>query len=67
MKYKEANGTFLYPITSRVGMAHNNDHLKYRGRIYAENPKVLRKQPNKADFEEYEYLRSQAPDFDAFE
>lgn len=66
MKYKDTNSIFLYPITSRVGMAHYNDHLKYRRRIYAENPKVLRKQPNKADFEEYIYLKTQAPDFDAF-
>lgn len=66
MDYKERNGIFLYPITSRVGMAHYNDHLKFRGRIYAENPRTLRKQPSKIDYEEYVYLKEQAPDFDIF-
>ena len=66
MDYKGKNGIFLYPITSHVGMAHYNDHLKYRGRIYAENPRVLRKQPNQKDYEEYVYLKGQAPDFEMF-
>lgn len=66
MDFKEKDGIFLYPITSRVGMAHYNDHLKYRGRIYAENPRVLRKQPSKKDYEEYIYLKDQSPDFEMF-
>ena len=47
-------------------MAHYNDHLKYRGQIYAENPRGLRKQPNQKDYEEYVYLKDQVPDFEMF-
>lgn len=56
-------GIYLYPITTQSGWSHYYDHLKYRSRIYAEHPPVLRKTPTINDYEEYMALKSMAPGF----
>lgn len=56
-------GNYIYPITTQGGQSHYYDHLKYRSRIYAENPPVLRKTPTINDYEEYMALKSMAPGF----
>lgn len=56
-------GIYIYPITTQNGWTHYYDHLKYRSRIYAENPPVLRKTPTIVDYEEYMALKSVALGF----
>lgn len=56
-------GIYIYPITTQSGWSHYYDHLKYRSRIYAEHPPVLRKTPTINDYEEYMALKSMDPGF----
>lgn len=56
-------GIYLYQITTQSGWSHYYDHLKYRSRIYAEHPPVLRKTPTINGYEEYMALKSMAPGF----
>lgn len=63
MNWIAYKGIYLYPITTQSGWSHYYDHLKYRSRIYAEHPPVLRKTPTINDYEEYMALKSMAPGF----